>query len=279
MIKVNEIDIEGNPDCATLYGEGFVVSTYNLDKETGVKTGSLQYFEEGRVWKCELECGVLDTKELDGKLFSCCSDGRISVCGNGTIQDYLQVTESCLSYLQLDRSRLVTSGLDGSVHLVDLENLDKKSWKLNPYEIWFVACEGDLAYVPISIGKLMIWDMRQESARATINLHESEISSILLKDNEVYCGSFDGSISTTDLRMLKKVKSQEIGGGVWRMSMKGDSFITANMDEGFKYTTQSCQSTVTSNSLAYGLLCRSSDSYLGCSYYDSKLIYLNIPNT
>lgn len=279
MIKVNEIEIEGNPDCATLYEEGFVVSTYNLDKETGLKTGSLQYFEQGRIWKCELDCGVLDTKAWHGKLFSCCSDGRVSICEEGTVKEFLHVGESCLSFLHLDSSRLVTCGLDGFVHVVDLESLDKRSWKLNPYEIWYVACEGDLAYVPVSIGKLMIWDMREERAKTSINLHESEISSILLNDFEVYCGSFDGTISTTDLRMNKKVKSQEIGGGVWRMSINGDSFITANMEEGFKRTSESSQSTVPSNSLAYGLLCQSPNSYLGCSYYDSKLIFLNIPNT
>jgi WD40 repeat protein len=278
MYKENEIIVEGNPDCATLLDQGFCLSTYTLDKETGLKTGTLQYFQPNLIWKCEIDAGVLDTKLINHNLISCCSDGSLIYCNNQKISSRLQVSPSCLSYLDWNSQNIFISGLDGNLHIVDLATQKISSFKLNPYEIWFVSCTQNEIYVPLSIGKILIRDMRTDLCENVLQVHDEEISSILINDDFVYTGSFDGKICVTDRRMMKIIRKIQVGGGVWRMCLRGDGIITANMDEGFKFTTPRNQQVIPTASLAYSLTHYTENQYLGCSFYDSKLLFINFSN-
>lgn len=139
-------------------------------------------------------------------------------------------------------------------------------------EIWYVYTASNLLFIPLSIGKILIRDIRTDEKISIINLHESEVSCILTEENSLFCGSFDGSISYTDLRNFSCVGRVDIGGGVWRAIRKGTGFITANMEEGFKYTNSGVRSQILTESLAYGIANIDKNVYIGCSFYDSKLI-------
>jgi len=279
MIKVNEVSVEGNPDCVTVYEDGYVVSTYTLNKETGEKKGSLLYFEDHQI-KAEVlvDKGILDTKVIDNKLVSCCSDGGLLVTDKDRILSNTQLTESCCSYLDFNSSSIFCPSLDGTLHIIDRCTLNLTSLPLNPYEIWYTACTETLLFIPISIGKLQVKDLRTMETVSLITLHESEISSIIPQEHQVFCGSFDGHISTTDLRINRKVCTSDIGGGVWRIKLYQNKFLTANMEEGFKYTSNSeLISLIPTESLAYGLGQVSDSLFIGCSFYDSKLFHLCFP--
>lgn len=279
MIKVNEVSVEGNPDCVTLYEDGYVISTYTLNKETGEKKGSLLYFEDHQI-KSEIlvNKGILDTKVVDNTLVSCCSNGDLLVTNKDQILNNTKITESCCSFLDFNSKSIFCPSLDGNLHIIDRCTLNITSLPLNPYEIWYTACTETLLFIPISIGKLQIKDLRTMETVSTINLHESEISSILPQEHQVFCGSFDGHISTTDLRNNSKITALDIGGGVWRLKLFQNHFLTANMEEGFKYTSNSTQiSSIPTDSLAYGLGQVSDSLFIGCSFYDSKLFHLCFP--
>ena len=154
--------------------------------------------------------------------------------------------------------------------------MDFTSEKMNPYEIWFIKHNDHVLYVPTSIGKLLLKDLRSNSLIKSISLHESEISCIEIEDNSVFCGSFDGTISHTDLRNFKCFDRDYVGGGVWRMIKKQNGFITANMEEGFKYTEKNKQSQILTGSLAYGLEEIGNNQFIGCSFYDSTLIKFDL---
>lgn len=279
MIKVNEVTIEGNPDCVTSLDNGYIISTYTLNNETGEKKGSLLYFEANQIKnKILVDKGILDTKLIDTKLVSCCSNGDLLITDTENILSTNKITEACCSFVDFNSTNIFCPSLDGNLHVIDRNTLQVLSINSNPYEIWYVACTESLLFIPVSIGKLQIKDLRTMQNVAEMNLHESEISSIVPDQFQVFCGSFDGSISTSDLRTNRKVCAQDVGGGVWRIKLYRDKFLTANMEEGFKYSDSKVISCVQTESLAYGLGQISDSLFIGCSFYDSKLIHLFLPS-
>ena len=60
------------------------------------------------------------------------------------------------------------------------------------------------------------------------------------------------------------------------MIKKQNGFITANMEEGFKYTEKNKQSQILTGSLAYGLEEIGNNQFIGCSFYDSTLIKFDL---
>lgn len=275
MEKISEITIDGNPDCVVKTFDGYCISTYNLDKDTGIKTGSIQKFANNSlISRLNFDCGILDFKPYEFNFLACTSNGKLILTDCLNTKFTLSITDQCLSYLSISGNTVYSTSLDGSIHIVDIPTQSYQSYKLNPYEIWYIEKFNDLICVPISIGKLTLKDSRNMETFKTLSLHESEICSILTDDTNIYTGSFDGSIIQIDSRTWRKVSDLNIGGGVWRMLRKNSGFLTANMEEGFKYTTPTSQFTVSTQSLAYGLAEVDEDFILGCSFYDSKLILM-----
>lgn len=277
--KVWEVVLSGNPDCVVPYDSGFVVATYNLNVNTQEKSGKLLYFQDDLMTSnIEFDSGLLDLKIVQNNIISCCSNGNIHCISPDQNISKINITKSCCSYLAkgLD-GKMFCSSLDGFVHSFDLSSQNKiTSIQLNPYEIWFIELVENTLFVPVSIGKLMLRDIRNDSTICNLTLHDSEISSIFVDGDFVYCGSFDGSVSQTDLRNLQCVNKREIGGGVWRMIKKGEEFISGNMEEGFKLSDTQVRSVIKTDSLAYGLCEIQSGSFIGCSFYDSKLLKFQI---
>ena len=281
LSKKWEILLSENPDCVIKYGADFVVSTYTLDTRTSTKSGSLLYFTESSVSSSlPFDSGILDLKMSQDSLIACCSDGTIQFISPSKFINKINISPSCCSYLSVaeNSSQVFCSSLDGYVHCVDLPSLAVTSEKLNPYEIWCIEVSQHTLFVPVSIGKLTLIDTRSNQLIHSVKLHESEISSITIEGDFVYCGSFDGTISKTDLRNYRCESRYEIGGGVWRIIKKGEQFITANMEEGFKLTDTDVRSTILTDSLAYGLGEVRENQFIGCSFYDSKIISFDLCN-
>ncbi|OMJ68143.1 hypothetical protein SteCoe_34494 [Stentor coeruleus] len=280
MEKQGEISVHGNPDCVVKTFDGYCISTYNLDKDTGIKTGSIQKFANNSlISRLNFDCGILDFKSYESNFLACTSDGKLILTDCLSTKLTLSLTDQCLSYLSLSGNTAYSASLDGSIHIVDLPTQSYQSYKLNAYEIWYIEKFNDLICVPISIGKLLVKDSRNMETFKTLNLHESEICSILIDDTNIYTGSFDGTITQIDSRTWGKVSVLNIGGGVWRMLRKNSGFLTANMEEGFKYTTPTSQFTVSTQSLAYGLAEVEENLIIGCSFYDSKLVFMQTTTT
>lgn len=275
------------PPCAiSQINDTFIVGTYELNKETGERTGSLDTYsaELDLVNTLPTSSAVLDTRVQDSLLYTAHSTGEVRIWSLDGLQqqkliqlgddDHL-VTQIAVNGSRLDAvlttGELVVYDLESSAEIYRSKHHDLEAWTVVEHTDGNILTGGDdraLTYTDLRI-PYMLWKVKP---------HEAGVTSILPRsDTNIWTGGYDDCLNFIDMRTKRTTESHNLGGGVWRLipNSEESKVLACCMYSGLRILDAQDASVLGSlenhNSMVYGGSWLNNNAGFTCSFYDKML--------
>jgi len=300
-IEMSSVKIASSnlPPCSISLLDGrLIIGTYDLNKSTGVRTGSLDMYGSDLqlLQSTPTSSAILDTKIYDNKLYTADSTGKISAWdpSNLALIDQFQVKPAETLITQIEpqnNNTLAATTTEGELLVFDLEAQKiKYEAKLHDLEAWTVSWHtndtlltgGDdrlLTYTDLRI-PYTLWKLKPHEAGVTSILPDSAISG---DSNRILTGGYDDMLNLFDLRTRRVSETTQLSGGVWRLlpNPSKSRILACCMYGGLQILDPSefgrVEAELTNHeSMVYGGVWLDDSTGITCSFYDKMLQKWNV---
>lgn len=295
MLHSSKIVSTNLPPCAiSRHNENFILGTYELHKESGERTGSLDVYNEDLELKSTTPTAsaVLDTKVEDGKLFMANSTGQVIIYDiNENIKETHSIqigeTSDLVTQISVEGNQLSSVLTNGELVVYDLEK-DSEIYrnKNHDLEAWTVNCafsdsndaDSNIIFTGGDDRALTCTDLRIPYMLWKLKPHDAGVTSILPKSStSLWTGGYDDCLNFFDLRSRRVNESQNLGGGVWRLipNESNSKILACCMYGGLRILDPTSAEVLGSlenhESMVYGGAWLDEDNGITCSFYDKML--------
>lgn len=276
------------PPCSlTLTAQGLLVGSYELDKATGLRTGSLDIFNNDLVLKSSLptSAAILDTKSHNNRIYTADSAGTVTVYDEHLqkSQEY-QLGEGLITQIALRDNMILATMTTGELIVLDeYKSCEVFRTKAHDLEAWTVSFGGKSGGSTVFTGgddrTLAFTDLRIPYTMWKVKPHEAGVTSILPRSaGRLWTGGYDDCLVEFDIRARKVTNSVNLGGGVWRLeeTPEANKVLACCMYGGFNVLDARefgsvIDSMCNHKSMVYGGVWVSETDGITCSFYDKML--------
>ncbi|GMM50250.1 diphthamide synthase [Starmerella bacillaris] len=285
MIQTEKIVNTDLPPCVVKkFCGGVVVGTYELDRETGEKSGSLDLYNTDTlelVKTVPTPFATLDIKVHDGQVYAGNSNGGISIYNKDlTLVSELRLDHVSVTMLNIRGNLLAAVFTSGDLVLFDLEKqAELLKTHIHSCEAWTVLADKDgMVYSGGDDRVLACTDPRINAVIWKTKPHDAGVTSLLKRgDNDLWTGGYDDCVKVFDVRSQKVKESKNLGGGVWRLiaNMDNSRVMACCMYGGLRILDSNAlhvrESLTNHDSMVYGGTWLGSNEGVSISFYDKML--------
>lgn len=276
------------PPCSlTLTSHDLLVGTYELNKLTGLRTGSLDLFNNDLILKSSLStnAAILDTKFNNNRIYTADSVGCVTIYDDQLrkLQEY-QLGDGLVTQIALREGLLLATMTTGELIVFD-EQKACETYRTKPHDLeaWTVSFGAKPDTSTVFSGgddrALAFTDLRIPYTVWKTKPHEAGVTSILPRTVDVlWTGGYDDCLNEFDLRTRRVTDSANLGGGVWRLEESPDKtkVLACCMYGGLRVLDAErfdnvIGSMANHESMVYGGLWISDTEGITCSFYDKML--------
>lgn len=276
------------PPCSiSLYDKkNVIVGTYELDKSTGVRTGSLDLYNTDLKLQKSVptESAILDTKVGGNVLYTAHSTGSIQAWDPRSLAPLqrfqVRPEETLITQIEPQSELLAATTTNGELLVLDFNRQETVfEAKLHELEAWTVAWHSrDLLFTGGDDRQLTYTDLRIPYTLWKVKPHEAGVTSILPRGENLWTGGYDDMLNLFDIRTRRVQESTQLSGGVWRlMQNRANSYVLACcMYGGLQILDTSRFGDVVGEltnheSMVYGGVWLDDSTGVTCSFYDKML--------
>lgn len=294
MLHSSKIVSTQLPPCAiSKHNDSFILGTYELHKDSGKRTGSLNTYNEDLelISSSPTASAVLDTKIQGDKLFMANSTGQVIIYDiNDGLKELrsIQIGEvsDLVTQISVKDTQLSSVLTNGELVVYDLQqdsevyrnkNHDLEAWTVE-YALPDSNAESSILFTGGDDRALTCTDLRIPYMLWKVKPHDAGVTSLLPKSStSLWTGGYDDCLNFIDLRTRRVNESQNLGGGVWRLipNQSNSKILACCMYGGLRVLDPTSAEVLGSlenhESMVYGGAWLDEDNGITCSFYDKML--------
>lgn len=284
-IKSEKIVNTRLPPCVLQSLNGALVAgTYELNKETGEKTGSIDRFDPETLEvlsSTPTQNAVLDMVVFREHLLVGDSDGEICIFTKDMeLKAEFKLDHTSVTMLRNHDNLMAAVFTSGDLILYDVQKqMETLKMRTHNCEAWCVEIDDNgVVYTGGDDRVLACVDPRIPCVQWRAKPHDAGVTCILQRsENTLWTGGYDDCVNLFDLRKQSVADKANLGGGVWRLipSPENTSVLACCMYGGLRVLANDSfnvkASLTNHDSMVYGGLWLNEHVGYTCSFYDKML--------